>query len=61
MIDLILHFLLLGAVIFFLAESLPGMHCEGYGTALIVAVVYGLINVTLGTVLKLLSLPRKRS
>lgn len=39
MIDLIVHFLLLGAVIFALAEILPGLHVEGYGTALVVAVV----------------------
>ncbi len=57
MIDLILHFLLLGAVIFMLAELLPGVHVEGYGTALVVAIVYGLINVTLGSVLMILSLP----
>lgn len=57
MIDLILHLFLLGVVIFFLAESLPGIHIEGFGTAIIVAIVYGLINITLGTVLKLLSIP----
>ena len=57
MIDLIVHFLLLGAVIFALAEILPGLHVESYGTALVVAVVYGLINVTLGTVLMLFALP----
>ena len=57
MIDLILHLLCLGAVIFFLAKSLPGVHVESYGTAVLVAVVYGLINVTLGTLLKLLGLP----
>lgn len=50
--DLLLHILFLGGVIFFLAESLPGLRVEGYGTAIIVAVVYSLINVTLGTVLK---------
>ena len=57
MIDLILHLLLLAVVIYFLAEALPGIYVEGYGTALIVAIVYGLINVTLGTVLKLISIP----
>jgi len=55
--DLLLHILFLGGVIFFLAESLPGLRVEGYGTAIIVAVVYSLINVTLGTVLKFLSIP----
>lgn len=57
MIDLILHMLCLGAVILLIAKSLPGVHVESYGTAIIVAIVYGLINVTLGTVLKLLGLP----
>jgi putative membrane protein len=55
--DLILHFLLLGAVIFFIAEALPGISVDGYGTALVVAIVYGLINVFLGTVLKIISFP----
>lgn len=57
MIGLILHFLLLGAVIFVIAQSLPRVHIDGYGTALVVAIVYGLINVTLGTVLMILSFP----
>jgi putative membrane protein len=55
--DLILHFLLLGAVIFLLAELLPGLHVESYGIALVVAIVYGIINVTLGTVLMIISFP----
>ena len=55
--DLLLHILFLGGVIFLLAESLPGLRVDGYGTAIIVAVVYSLINVTLGTVLKFLSIP----
>jgi|TARA_B110000240_G_scaffold38702_1_gene42969 putative membrane protein len=57
MINLLIHFLLLGAVIFCLAEFLPKLHVEGYGTALAVAVIYGLINVTLGSLLMILSLP----
>jgi len=55
--DLILHFLLLGVVIFMMAEALPGIYVEGFGTAVIVAVVYGIINVFLGTILKLLAIP----
>ena len=47
----------LGAAIFFIARSLPGVHVESYGTAVMVAIVYGLINVTLGTLLKLIGLP----
>ncbi len=57
MTDLILHMLGLGAVIFFIARSLPGVHVESYGTAVLVAIIYGLINVTLGTLLKLIGLP----
>jgi len=56
-IDLLLHLLLLAAVIFALAEVLPGIHVASYGTALLVAIVYGLINITLGTVLKVLAIP----
>jgi putative membrane protein len=57
MIDLILHLILLAVVIFFLARSLPGIYIDSFGTAVIVAIVYGLINITLGTVLKILSIP----
>jgi len=57
MIDLIVHFLVLGFVIFMLAETLPGMHVKSYGTAVLVAFVYSLINITLGTVLKILGIP----
>lgn len=55
--DLILHFLLLGVVIFMLAQTHPGIHVKGVGTAIMVAVVYGLINVVLGTILKFLAIP----
>ena len=57
MMDLILHLMLLAGVIFALARTMPGIHVAGYGTAVLVAVVYGLINVTLGTVLKVLTIP----
>ncbi|MBO6557107.1 MAG: phage holin family protein [Pseudomonadales bacterium] len=57
MIELILQILCLAAVIVGIASLLPGMYVESYGTSIIVAIVYGLINVTLGVVLKLLGLP----
>ena len=57
MIELILHLLCLGAAILFISRTLPGMHVDSYGTSVMVAIVYGLINVTLGFVLKLLGLP----
>lgn len=55
--DLILHLLLLAVTIFIIAESMPGVHVEGFGTALVVAIVYGLINLVLGSILKLLAIP----
>lgn len=57
MIDLILHLMCLGAAILLIARSLPGMHVDSYGTSVMVAIVYGLINITLGFILKLLGLP----
>ena len=57
MIDLILHMLCLGAVILVIAKALPGVHVESYVMSLLVAIVYSSINVTLGTLLKLLGLP----
>ena len=56
-IELILHLLLLAVVIFGLAQALPGIYIADYGTAVLVAIVYGLINITLGTVLKVLAIP----
>lgn len=55
--ELIIHLLLLGFVVFLLAELLPGVHVESYGTAVLVAIVYGLINITLGTILKIIGIP----
>ncbi len=57
MIDLILHLLCLGAVIFLIAEVLPGFRVDSYGVAVMVAIVYALINVTLGTLLKIIGIP----
>ena len=57
MIHLILHFVLLGVVIYAIARNMRGIYVESYGTALGVAVVYGLINLTLGTVFKVLTIP----
>ena len=57
MIDFILHLLLLGGFVFLLAELVPGIRVASYGTALLVAIVYGLINITLGNLLMIISFP----
>lgn len=57
MLDLIAHIICLGVAIFFISKVLPGMRVKSFGTSIMVAIVYGLINVTLGLALKLLGLP----
>jgi putative membrane protein len=54
---LILHWLLSALSILIVAHVVPGFEVRGFGTALIAAVVIGLVNATLGFVLKILTLP----
>ena len=49
--------LLLSFAIFLVARLLPGIHLKGFGTAVIVALVYSLINYLIGWLLLLLTLP----
>jgi putative membrane protein len=39
------------------ARVIPGFQLQGFGTALLAALVLGLVNATLGTVLTVLTLP----
>lgn len=57
MTQIVVHILLLAGFILIISRSMPRIYIAGYGTAVLVAVVYGVINVTLGTVLKILSIP----
>jgi putative membrane protein len=54
---LIVHWLLSALSILIVAHVVPGFEVRGFGTALIAAVVIGLVNATLGFVLKILTLP----
>jgi putative membrane protein len=54
---ILVHMLLLGFAIFVIAQAVPGIRLKGFGTAVIVAVVYSFIDVILGTILKFLSIP----
>jgi len=54
---LIVHWLLSALSLLLVAYLVPGSHMRGFGTALIAAVVIGLVNATLGFVLKILTLP----
>lgn len=54
---LILRLLVIAAVAFILAQFLPGVHVDGYGTALWFAVILGILNVFLKPLLIILTLP----
>lgn len=50
--NLLLHLLIDAAVIFGLAYVMPQVDVKSFGTALLVAIVLGLLNATLGWVLR---------
>ncbi len=54
---LILRLLVTAAIAFILAKFLPGVHVDGYGTAIWFAIVLGLLNVFLLPVLVILTFP----
>ncbi|MDY0040838.1 MAG: phage holin family protein [Desulforhabdus sp.] len=53
----LLNILVLSVAIFAVAQLLPAIHIRGFGTAVIVAVVYSVINFLLGWLFFILSLP----
>jgi putative membrane protein len=55
--NFILRLLVIAALCFILAQVLPGVHVKSYGTAILFAVVLGLLNVFLRPLLILLTLP----
>jgi putative membrane protein len=57
MLTLLVKWLISALSLFLVAYFLPGIHVPDYGTALLVALVLGIVNVTLRPVLKLLALP----
>ena len=54
---LLLSWLLSAIALLVVSFLVPGFHVEGFKAALIAAVVIGLINATLGLLLKLITLP----
>ena len=52
-----INILILSAAVFLVSQVLPGIQIKNYITAIIVAIVYSLINFFLGWVLVILSLP----
>ena len=51
------HWVLSALCLLLVARFVPGFAVSGFGTALIAAVVIGLVNGTLGILLKILTLP----
>lgn len=54
---IIMHILLLSVAVFLVAKLVPGVHVKSFATAIIVALVYSVINFFLGGLLTLLALP----
>lgn len=55
--NLIIRLLITAIVAFLLTKVLPGVHFEGFSTAVIFAVVLGLLNLIVKPVLSLFGLP----
>ncbi len=54
---IILNLLLKSLAIFIVAKILPGIHIKNFGTAVLVAFIYSVINFLLGTILFFFALP----
>lgn len=54
---LIVEILLMGLAMFIGAYVVPGVNVDGFGSALIAAVLIALVNATLGFILRIFTLP----
>jgi putative membrane protein len=57
MFRLLLRWFLQAVALLLVAELVPGFHVRNFASALIAAVVIGLLNATLGLLLKIITLP----
>ncbi|HVA93573.1 MAG TPA: phage holin family protein, partial [Candidatus Dormibacteraeota bacterium] len=57
MTKLLAHWVLSALCLLLVARFVPGILVRGFGTALFAAVVIGLVNGTLGTLLKVVTFP----
>lgn len=55
--NLIIRFLLNGLAVFLTAYLLPGVNVDGYGTALIVALILSIVNILVKPILIVLTIP----
>ena len=57
MINLLIRWVISAASLLIVAYFVPGIHVNGFVTALIAAVVIGLVNGTIGALIKLFTFP----
>jgi putative membrane protein len=57
MVRLLANWLLSALALLIVSRLVPGFHIDTLGTAMIAALVFGLLNATLGLILKLVTLP----
>jgi len=57
MIRLLANWLLSAIALLIVSRVVPGFHVDSLGTALVAALIFGLLNATVGLLLKLVSLP----
>jgi len=57
MTRLLLHWILSAVALLLVSELVPGFYVDGFGSALAAALIIGLLNVTLGLLLKILTFP----
>jgi putative membrane protein len=53
----LLRFIITAAALWAIAMYVPGFAIDGWGYALLAALIFGLVNAILGPILKLISLP----
>lgn len=53
----IIEILLMGLAMLIGAHIVPGVHVDGYGTAIIAAILIALANATIGFILRILTFP----
>jgi len=57
MIRLLANWLLSAIALLLVSRVVPGFHVDTLGTALVAALIFGLLNATVGLLLKLVTLP----
>jgi putative membrane protein len=57
MAKLLVHWVLSALFLLLVAHFVPGFYVRGFGTALIAAVVIGLVNGTIGVLVKIITFP----